>query len=230
MLKISEASSRIVRRVQQVALQVLGCPAGARRARRARGTPWGASAGTPTCVLEPDASPARAWLSTNALNRRSATTNDASSAAAAARLVRQREMRYAPSARAAYGRQQRRLIPPRSMPAPATTSGPSWIDEYGDPSAQRAALLGFSPYHNWRSPSRTSPSCGKAAASTCPPRSSRRPPGRRHTRRVHQDAQGAVPRDDGGRPRRRRGQRRARQGASSRFSCGAARRRPGSTP
>jgi|TARA_B110000971_G_scaffold175686_1_gene180939 prolyl oligopeptidase len=30
------------------------------------------------------------------------------------------------------------------------TSGPSWIDEYGDPSVpeERAALLGFSPYHN----------------------------------------------------------------------------------
>ena len=30
------------------------------------------------------------------------------------------------------------------------TSGPSWIDEYGDPSIpeERDALLGFSPYHN----------------------------------------------------------------------------------
>ena len=30
------------------------------------------------------------------------------------------------------------------------TSGPSWIDEYGDPNhpAERTALLGFSPYHN----------------------------------------------------------------------------------
>ena len=30
------------------------------------------------------------------------------------------------------------------------TSGPSWIDEYGDPAVpeERAALLGFSPYHN----------------------------------------------------------------------------------
>lgn len=30
------------------------------------------------------------------------------------------------------------------------TSGPSWIDEYGDPSvpAEKKALLGFSPYHN----------------------------------------------------------------------------------
>jgi prolyl oligopeptidase len=30
------------------------------------------------------------------------------------------------------------------------TSGPSWIDEYGDPKipAEKEALLGFSPYHN----------------------------------------------------------------------------------
>jgi hypothetical protein len=116
------------------------------------------------------------------------------------------------------------------------TSGPSWIDEYGDPSKpdERAALLGFSPYHNLEKSVENAVKRAGVRRSCGAPRRARarhalhdvhrgrpRAPLARAARRA-QDArarhrgQGAVPRDDGGRPRRRRGQRRARQGENRR--------------